>query len=158
MLPVLFLAGCDDGGKRTILREAAAQKDASVALEEIFNGKTAKSTPARVYKITLQPAYGSEHLLVVLGDPGMAVSMPKSSLIKIGDKELSNNLLYVGGGITFVAKPPYSELRLLATQPASRSEKTSSGESCAVTSQRLLENFAKKVHGNTLNWNDVEVQ
>jgi hypothetical protein len=99
----LLLAGCGGKNQKSVRSEEAALRNAPASMEEVFKGKTAGGKPVRAYKITLQAPYG-EHLLLVLGDPSVPVSMSTAAAVKIGGKDQESPYLYTGNGMVFVAK------------------------------------------------------
>lgn len=101
-LGVGLVSGCDSN--RSARAADKAVKVASAALEDVFTGKTPAGKPVRVYKIALQAPNG-EHLLMVVGDTAVPVSIKNASTVKIGDQELSEpSYLPTGNGLVFAAK------------------------------------------------------
>jgi hypothetical protein len=105
---VAFVSGCDSS-KRNAQAAVAATKNAPATLEDVFTGKTPGGSPVRVYKIVLQAPNG-EHLLMVVGDTSVPVSIKNASTIKIGSQELSEpSYLPTGNGLVFAAKTAGSQ-------------------------------------------------
>ncbi len=105
---VCLASGCD-GSKRNARAMVEATKTAPVTLSDVFTGKTPGGKPVRVYKIVLQAPNG-EHLLMVVGETTVPVSMKNASTVKIGDQEFSDpSYLPTGNGLVFVAKTSGSQ-------------------------------------------------
>jgi hypothetical protein len=100
--------GCDSA-KRNARAGDQAIKTAPATLEDVFSGKTPAGEPVRVYKITLQAPNG-EHLLMVVGETTVPVSLKNASTVKVGDQEFSEpGYLPVGNGQVFVLKTSGSQ-------------------------------------------------
>lgn len=147
----LLLAGCD-GGKQTVRSQVAAQQQAPASIEEMFKGKTAGGKPVRAYKVILQAPAG-EHLLLVLGDHQVPVSMETAAAVKIGGKEQTSPYLSIGNGMVLVAKvdgtalePMSDGMNAVAAAPVADAGKPTFP----------MDKFNQKVSGGILQWPELD--
>lgn len=147
----MLLAGCDSG-KKKIRSELAATQSAPASLEEVFKGKTAGGKPVRAYKVILQAPAG-EHLLLVLGDPQVPVSMETAAAVKIGDKKQTSPYLATGSGMVLVAKTDGNSL-----EPMPDGMETSDASPAADAGKPTfpMAKFTKKVSGCVLQWPELD--
>ena len=97
-------SGC--GGRQGKAKSAiSATMNAAATLESVSTGKTPGGKPVRVYKVVLQGPDAGEHLLLVVGDEKVPVTLPKASVVKIGETALlACPYLAMGSGQVFAAK------------------------------------------------------
>jgi hypothetical protein len=98
-----LMPGC--GSRKSKAKSAiAAIINATATLESVGFGKTPGRKPVRVYKVILQAPHG-EHLLLVVGDENVPVTLPKAAVVKVGETELlSCPYLAMGNGQVFAVK------------------------------------------------------
>jgi hypothetical protein len=84
----LVLTGCG-GSKSEVKGGDVARAKASATLEEAGTYKTKAGKPVRVFKVVLQNNAG-EHLVMVVGDASVPVTMKDASTIDVGGKESSH--------------------------------------------------------------------
>jgi hypothetical protein len=149
----LLLAGCGGKNQKSVRSEEAALRNAPASMEEVFKGKTAGGKPVRAYKITLQAPYG-EHLLLVLGDPSVPVSMSTAAAVKIGGKDQESPYLYTGNGMVFVAKTDGASLDISLGCMETQAGPPLAGDTGKPTFP--MAKFTKKTSGGVLNWPEVD--
>jgi hypothetical protein len=94
----------------------AAINNAPATLESVSAGKTPGGKPVRVYKVVLQAPHG-EHLLLVVGDEKVPVTLSSASVVKIGETALlSCPYLSMGNGVVFAAKTSGSTVLAMLEQ------------------------------------------
>jgi hypothetical protein len=153
MVGGLLFSGCDGRQKKVRARNAAVA-NAPASLEEVFKGKTSGGKPVRAYKVILQAPFG-EHLLLVLGDPSVPVSMSTAAAVKIGGKDQASPYLCMGSGMVFVAKTDGQFLdAALGEMEPNAGPPLPSKENTKPTFP--MEKFTKKVSGGVLQWPEVD--
>jgi hypothetical protein len=108
VIGLCLIVGCNSKKARA-MSAAEAIKTAPATMEEVFNGKTPGGKPVRAYKIVLKAPQG-EHLLLVVGDASVPVSMKNASTVKIGTQTFSDTMyLPIGNGQVFAVKTSGSQ-------------------------------------------------
>ena len=152
---MVLLSGCD-GRKKLVRSEVDAAQKAPASIEEVFKGKTAGGKAVRAYKICLQAPQG-EHLLLVLGDVNVPVSMSTAVAVNIGDKAQTSPYLSAGNGMVLVAKIDGTSLEPLSD--AQEAPDAVPAPAVAPTAGKPvfpMAKFTQKVSGSVLQWPELD--